>query len=147
MPNLNRVTLIGHLGRDPEVRYMPNGDAVCNFSIATTRKWKSKEGEKKEDTQWTSISSFGKLAEIAGKYLNKGAPVYVEGWLRTRKWQDKNGQDRYTTEVVMEQMQLLGEKRRQEEESAPSPAPQSGATSYDDDDVPFLPRSHRSHNG
>lgn len=126
--------VIGHLGRDPEVRYTTNGDAICNFSVAATRKWKSKDGEKKEDTQWINVSSFGKLAEIAGKYLTKGAPVYVDGWLRTRKWTDKDGKDRYTTEVVMEQMQLLGERRRQEEEPAPAPQP---SASVDDDDIPF----------
>lgn len=105
---MNKVILIGNLGRDPEVRYMPNGEAVCNFSIATTDSWKDKSGAKQERTEWHNIVMYRKLAEIAGEYLKKGRPVYVEGRLQTRKWQTKEGQDRYTTEIIADQMQMLG---------------------------------------
>lgn len=108
MASVNKVILIGNLGRDPEVRYMPNGEAVCNFSIATTDNWKDKSGAKQERTEWHNIVMYRKLAEIAGEYLKKGRPVYVEGRLQTRKWQTKEGQDRYTTEIIADQMQMLG---------------------------------------
>lgn len=109
MASINKVILIGNLGRDPEVRYTPNGNAVCNISVATTRNWKSKEsGDKVEETEWHRVVFYDRLAEIAGEYLKKGRPVYVEGRLKTRKWQDKDGKDQYTTEVIAEQMQLLG---------------------------------------
>lgn len=108
MASVNKVILVGNLGRDPEVRYMPNGEAVCNFSIATTDSWKDKDGVKQERTEWHNIVIYRKLAEIAGEYLKKGRPVYVEGRLQTRKWQTKEGQDRYTTEIVADQMQMLG---------------------------------------
>jgi single-strand DNA-binding protein len=108
MASVNKVILIGNLGRDPEVRYMPNGEAVCNFSIATTDSWKDKSGAKQERTEWHNIVMYRKLAEIAGEYLKKGRPVYVEGRLQTRKWQTKEGQDRYTTEIIADQMQMLG---------------------------------------
>lgn len=109
MASINKVILIGNLGRDPEVRYTPNGAAVCNVSIATTRNWKDKSsGDKVEETEWHRVVFYDRLAEIAGEYLKKGRPVYVEGRLKTRKWQDKDGKDNYTTEVVAEQMQLLG---------------------------------------
>ena len=109
MASINKVILIGNLGRDPEVRYTPNGSAICNIGIATTRNWKNKEsGERQEETEWHRVVMFDRLAEIAGEYLKKGRPVYIEGRLRTRKWTDKDGVERYTTEVYAEQMQLLG---------------------------------------
>jgi single-strand DNA-binding protein len=109
MASINKVILIGNLGRDPEVRYTPNGAAVCNVSVATTRNWKDKNsGDKMEETEWHRVVFYDRLAEIAGEYLKKGRPVYVEGRLKTRKWQDKEGKDNYTTEIVAEQMQLLG---------------------------------------
>jgi single-strand DNA-binding protein len=108
MASVNKVILVGNLGRDPEVRFMPNGEAVCNFSIATTDSWKDKSGAKQEKTEWHNIVMYRKLAEIAGEYLKKGRPVYVEGRLQTRKWQTKEGQDRYTTEIIADQMQMLG---------------------------------------
>lgn len=109
MASVNKVILIGNLGRDPEVRYQPSGSAVCNVSIATTRNWKDKtSGERAEETEWHRVVFFDRLAEIAGEYLRKGRPVYIEGRLKTRKWQDKDGKDNYTTEIVAEQMQLLG---------------------------------------
>lgn len=111
MSSLNKVMLIGNLGRDPEVRYMPNGEAVCNFSIATTDTWKDKQGQKQDRTEWHNIVMYRRLAEIAGEYLRKGSAVYVEGRIQTRKWQDKNtGQDRYMTEVIADQMQMLGSR-------------------------------------
>jgi single-strand DNA-binding protein len=108
MASVNKVILIGNLGRDPEMRYMPSGDAIANFSIATTETWKDKSGEKQEKTEWHRISMFGRLAEIAGEYLKKGSSVYIEGRLQTRKWQNKEGQDQYTTEVVANEMKMLG---------------------------------------
>ncbi|WP_445401424.1 single-stranded DNA-binding protein [Zobellella sp. An-6] len=109
---INKVILIGHLGQDPEVRYMPNGNAVANITLATSETWRDKQsGEQKERTEWHRVVFFGKLAEIAGEYLRKGSQVYVEGRLQTRKWQDQSGQDRYTTEVVVDMggvMQMLG---------------------------------------
>jgi single-strand DNA-binding protein len=111
MASVNKVILIGNLGRDPETRYMPDGGAVTNVSIATTESWKDKNGEKQEKTEWHRIAFFGKLAEIAGEYLKKGSQVYVEGRLQTRKWQDKDGQDKYTTEIVADRMQMLGSRQ------------------------------------
>jgi single-strand DNA-binding protein len=109
MASINKVILVGNLGRDPETRYMPDGGAVTNVSIATTDTWKDKtSGEKKEATEWHRVVFFNRLAEIAGEYLKKGSQVYVEGRLRTRKWQDKEGQDKYTTEIVCDTMQMLG---------------------------------------
>jgi single-strand DNA-binding protein len=109
MASVNKVILIGNLGRDPEVRYTPSGAAICNVSIATTRNWKSKDsGERQEETEWHRVVFYDRLAEIAGEYLKKGRPVYVEGRLKTRKWQDKEGRDTYTTEIIADQMQLLG---------------------------------------
>ena len=111
MASVNKVILIGNLGRDPETRYSPNGGAICNVRIATTRNWKDKNtGERKEETEWHSVVFYDRLAEIAGEYLKKGRPVYVEGRLKTRKWQDKDGQDRYTTEIIATEMQLLGSR-------------------------------------
>jgi single-strand DNA-binding protein len=111
MASVNKVILIGNLGRDPETRYMPDGGAVTNVSIATTETWKDKSGEKQEKTEWHRVAFFGKLAEIAGEYLKKGSQVYVEGRLQTRKWQDKDGQDKYTTEIVADRMQMLGSRQ------------------------------------
>lgn len=107
MASVNKVILVGNLGRDPEVRFMPNGDAVCNFSIATTDNWKDKSGMKQERTEWHNIVMYRKLAEIAGEYLKKGRPVYIEGSLQTRKW-EKDGVTRYSTEIIANQMQMLG---------------------------------------
>ncbi|WP_298136072.1 single-stranded DNA-binding protein [Acidiferrobacter sp.] len=106
---INKVILVGNLGRDPEIRYVPNGGAVANLNIATSESWKDKAtGEKQERTEWHRVVFFGKLAEIASEYLKKGAQIYVEGRLQTRKWQDKSGQDRYTTEIVGSELQMLG---------------------------------------
>ena len=110
MASVNRVILIGNLGKDPETRYLPSGDAVANFSIATTEKFKDKSGAMQEHTEWHRISFFGRQAEIAGEYLKKGSPVYVEGSIRTNKWKDKEGQDRYTTEIRGDRLQLLGSR-------------------------------------
>src|SRR5215213_11744487 len=110
MASVNKVILIGNLGRDPETRYMPDGGAITNISIATTDTWKDKAGEKQEKTEWHRIAFFGRLAEIAGEYLKKGSQVYIEGRIRTRKWQDKEGQDRYSTEIVADSMQMLGSR-------------------------------------
>jgi single-strand DNA-binding protein len=148
MPNLNKVQIIGHLGKDPEMRYMPDGRAVANMAVATSESWKDKDtGEKKESTEWHRVVVFGKLAEICGEYLAKGRAVYFEGKLKTRKWQDKEGQDRYTTEIVADQMQMLGGKgdgggssddrpARPEKPAAKPAAPQQQALP-DDDDIPF----------
>ena len=111
MASVNKVILVGNLGRDPETRYSTNGAAICNITVATSRQWKDKaSGEKKEETEWHRVVFYDRLAEIAGEYLKKGRPVYVEGRLKTRKWQDKEGQDRYTTEIIAEEMQLLGSR-------------------------------------
>jgi single-strand DNA-binding protein len=164
MASVNKVIVLGNLGRDPELRYTPSGAAVCNVSIATTRNWKSKDsGERQEETEWHRVVFYDRLAEIAGEYLKKGRPVYVEGRLKTRKWQDKDGKDNYTTEIIAEQMQLLGGRdeaggggysrghdeehsggapapRPQRPQAAPRPAPApKAASSFDDmdDDIPF----------
>ncbi|MEZ5486166.1 MAG: single-stranded DNA-binding protein [Steroidobacteraceae bacterium] len=106
---INKVILIGNLGQDPDTKAMPSGMTVCNLRIATSESWKDKQsGEMKEQTEWHSVAMFGRLAEIAGEYLRKGSQVYIEGRLRTRKWQDKQGNDRYTTEIVANEMQMLG---------------------------------------
>jgi single-strand DNA-binding protein len=110
MASINKVILIGNLGKDPEIRYMPNGDAVTNITLATTETWKDKTGEKQEKTEWHRITFYRKLAEIVGEYLKKGRSVYVEGRLETRKWTDKAGVDRYTTEVIASDMKMLGSK-------------------------------------
>jgi single-strand DNA-binding protein len=107
--SVNKVILVGNLGRDPEVRYSAEGSAICNISIATTSNWKDKSsGERREETEWHRVVMYNRLAEIAGEYLRKGRPIYVEGRLRTRKWQNKEGQDQYTTEIIADQMQMLG---------------------------------------
>ena len=110
MASVNKVILVGNLGRDPETRYTTGGDAVTNIRLATTDTWKDKNGEKQERTEWHTIIFFGRQAEIAGEYLKKGKQVYIEGRLQTRKWQDKEGQDRYTTEIVADRMQMLGSR-------------------------------------
>lgn len=157
MASVNKVILVGNLGRDPEVRYMPNGDAACSFSIATTDTWKDKNGQRQERTEWHNIVMYRRLAEIAGEYLRKGRPVYIEGRLQTRKWQTKEGQDRYTTEIVADQMQMLGgrdsggssasydnmnqdQPNTTRERTAPAkPAAAADNSAFDefDDDIPF----------
>lgn len=145
---LNKVMLIGNLGGDPEVRYMPNGDPVANFSIATSKKWKDKAGEKRESTEWHRISLFGKLAEVAGEYLKKGAKVYLEGEITTRKWEDKEGVTRYTTEIRCHTMTMLGSKdhgggeeqsEQPKQQARPASKAKASAGSFDDleDDIPF----------
>jgi len=145
---LNKVTLIGRLGSDPEVRYMPTGGAVTNVSLATSRRWKDKNtGERREETEWHRIVFFSKLAEIAGEYLKKGSQVYVEGRIQTNKWQDKEGKDRYTTEIIADQMQMLGGKNEGESGFgtgqgpvvAPIAEPSSGSSddAFDYDIPPF----------
>ena len=167
MASVNKVIIVGNLGKDPEVRYMPSGGAICNVNVATTRQWKNKEsGEKQEETDWHRIVFFDRLAEIAGEYLKKGRSVYVEGRLRTRKWTDKEGKEQYTTEIVATEMQMLGsregmggaaggaeegagysERSAAPQRAAPAarptapaarPAPKS-TTGFDnmDDDIPF----------
>lgn len=112
MASVNKVILVGNLGKDPEVRYMPSGEAVTNITLATTESWRDKStGDKKEATEWHRVVFFRKLAEIAGQYLKKGSQVYIEGSLKTRKWQDKDGQERYTTEIVADEMKMLGSRQ------------------------------------
>jgi single-strand DNA-binding protein len=134
---INKVILVGNLGRDPETRYMPSGSAVTNLRIATTEAWKDKQtGEQQERTEWHSVAMFGRLAEIAAEYLRKGSQVYIEGKLRTRKWQDKqSGQDRYTTEIVADEMQMLGSKAGGGA-GASAPARQPAAVNDMDDGAP-----------
>jgi len=141
MASLNKVMLIGNLGKDPEVRFTASGQAVASFSLATSEKFKGKSGEMEERTEWHNITLWGKLAEIAGEYLSKGKTVYIEGRLQTRKWQDKSGNDRYTTDIVGDKMQMLSPKGERSG-GEPSSAPKSGGSSYEeppfqDDDIPF----------
>jgi single-strand DNA-binding protein len=105
---VNKVILVGNLGNDPEVRYMPNGNAVANLSIATSESWKDQQGQQQEKTEWHRVTMYRRLAEIAGEYLKKGSQIYIEGKLQTRKWQDQQGNDKYTTEVIADQLQMLG---------------------------------------
>lgn len=165
MASVNKVILVGNLGRDPETRYAPSGDAFCTITIATTDTWKDKNsGERKEATEWHRVVFNGRLAEIAGQYLKKGRPVYVEGSLRTRKWTDNSGVERYTTEIRADQMQMLGSRdgageggsrggddynqappapaprgnsRPAPAQSQPQSAPQPGGFGDFDDDIPF----------
>ena len=131
MASVNKVILVGNLGKDPETRYAPSGDAICNITLATTDTWRDKaSGEKREATEWHRVVFFGKLAEIAGQYLRKGSQVYVEGSLRTRKWQDKDGQDRYTTEIIANEMKMLGGKSDRSGGSAPFPGPEGGEPEF-----------------
>lgn len=142
---INKVILVGNLGADPDTRYMPSGGAVTNLSIATSESWKDKQsGEQKERTEWHKVAMFGRLAEISAEYLRKGSQVYIEGKLRTRKWQDKDGNDRWTTEVIADEMQMLGGRggggapmSGGDDYSRPS-QPQKAAEPDDfDDDIPF----------
>ncbi len=158
--SVNKVILIGRLGKDPETRYMPNGEAVTNATLATSETWKDKSGAKQEKTEWHNLVFYRRLAEVAGEYLKKGSMIYVEGRLQTRKWQDKEGKDRYTTEIIANEMTMLGGKSSggfevvEENQSAPkpsaaparsapaAPAASSGSAqgrSFDnfDDDIPF----------
>ena len=149
--SLNQAQIIGYLGKDPEVRYLPNGDAVANFSIATSEKWKDKtSGEPREETEWHRISVFGRLAEIVGEYLKKGSLVFVQGKLKTRKWQDKDGNDKYSTEVVLNGFNAvltLLDKPAESEEREPAPQtqhtkPTTGVARRSqredmDDEIPF----------
>ena len=151
MASVNKVILVGNLGADPETRYLPSGDPVTNLRLATTDSWKDKaSGERKEATEWHRVVLFRRLAEIAGQYLKKGSQVYIEGRIRTRKWQDKDGQERYTTEIEAEEMKMLGSRQGQGEPSygGDAPAPSYGGAkpaaaakkpSFDDmdDDIPF----------
>ena len=155
MASVNKVIIVGNLGKDPEVRYTPDGASVTNVTIATTDTWKDKAtGEKKEATEWHRVVFFGKLAEIAGQYLKKGRQVYVEGALRTRKWQDKEGQERYTTEIVANEMKMLGSREGMSDAppresgggasasgggNRPATAAQPAGSNFNDfeDDIPF----------
>ncbi|WP_028357530.1 single-stranded DNA-binding protein [Brackiella oedipodis] len=134
MASVNKVILVGNLGRDPEMRYTPDGAAVCTLSIATSFNWKDRNsGENRENTEWHRVVMFRRLAEIAGQYLKKGRPVYIEGRLQTRKWQDRDGADRWTTEIVAEQMQMLGGSRDSSADfSAPNYDDYSSGSSYND---------------
>ncbi len=144
---VNKVILVGNLGKDPEVRYMPNGNAVANITIATSESWKDKQtGEQQEKTEWHRVVMFRRLGEIAGEYLKKGSQVYIEGKLQTRKWQDNSGNDRYTTEIVANEMQMLGGRGGGGStgftpDAAPAkssqPAPATAAAGDFDDDIPF----------
>ena len=160
MASVNKVIIIGNLGKDPEVRYLPSGSAICNITVATSRQWKDKtSGDRHEETEWHRITFFDRMAEIAGEYLKKGRPVYVEGRLKTRKYTDKDGVEKYATDIVATEMQLLGGREGgggggdegggmgNAPRSAPAPAPRpapskpaaKSATGFDDmdDDIPF----------
>jgi single-strand DNA-binding protein len=154
MASVNKVILVGNLGADPEMRYLPSGEAVANLRLATTDTWKDKDGNKQEQTEWHRVSYFGRQAEVCGQYLKKGSQIYVEGSLRTRKWQNKEGQDQYTTEIRGDRMQMLGGRQgmsdappresgggaRPAGNSAPrAPAAPAGGGSFNDfeDDIPF----------
>lgn len=147
---INKVIIVGNLGGDPDTRYMPSGSAVTNMTVATNESWKDKAtGEQKDRTEWHKVAMFGRLAEIAAEYLRKGSQVYIEGKLRTRKWQDKDGHERYTTEVIADEMQMLGSRggaggggagggghQQRSDGPPPSPPPQGSADGFDDD-IPF----------
>jgi single-strand DNA-binding protein len=157
MASVNKVILVGNLGKDPDVRYLPSGEAVTNITLATTDNWKDKtSGEKKEATEWHRVVFFRRLAEVAGQYLKKGSQVYIEGSLKTRKWQDKDGQDRYTTEIVADEMKMLGSRQGsgdagdapRERQTPPAgvaskpnmsqaASPASGGLGDFEDDIPF----------
>ena len=143
MATVNKVILVGNLGRAPEIRHMPSGEAVCTLSVATSETWKDKTtGERKEATEWHRVVLFGRLAEVADQYLYKGASVYIEGSLRTRKWTDKGGQERYTTEIRADMMKMLGgkgdeESQSPEQKSQPKAANPSGDNGFAEDDIPF----------
>jgi single-strand DNA-binding protein len=142
---INKVIIVGNLGGDPETRYMPSGSAVTNITVATNESWKDKQtGEQKDRTEWHKVAMFNRLAEVAAEYLRKGSQVYIEGKLRTRKWQDKNGQDRWTTEIIADEMQMLGGRGgggaapmgSGSGSAPPSAPPQAGPDDFDDD-IPF----------
>lgn len=139
MSDLNKVMIIGRLGRDPELRYMPNGKAVVNVSLATSERWKDKQtGDKKERTEWHNVVAFERTAEIISEYTRKGSQLFVEGQLRTRKWQDKEGKDRYTTEVLAQNIQLFrGPETPQKAQQLQRPAPAQTEDPGFDDDIPF----------
>lgn len=152
MASVNKVILVGNLGADPEVRYLPSGEAVANLRLATTDTWKDKDGNKQEATEWHRVSYFGRQAEVCGQYLKKGSQIYVEGSIRTRKWQDKDGQDRYSTEIKGDRMQMLGGRQgmggdgpprdsgggaRPAGAPRPAQAPAGGGFSDLEDDIPF----------
>lgn len=148
MSSVNKVILIGNLGKDPEVRYLTSGDQICNITLATSERYKDKtSGEYKENTEWHRVVFFGKLAEICGQYLQKGKKIYVEGRIRTNKWQDKDGSDRYTTEIIGSEMKMLSGKDDGGQREAPAPAPAARQkapearkpTTFDDmdDSIPF----------
>jgi len=140
---INKVILVGNLGADPETRYMPSGSAVTNLSVATSEQWKDKQsGEQKERTEWHKVAMFNRLAEIAAEYLRKGSQVYIEGKLRTRKWQDRDGKDRWTTEIIADEMQMLGGRggggsAPMSSGPGPSSAPPQPPADEFDDDIPF----------
>ncbi|MEJ2172157.1 single-stranded DNA-binding protein [Gammaproteobacteria bacterium] len=141
---INKVILVGNLGADPETRYMPSGSAVTNITVATNESWKDKQtGEQKDRTEWHKVAMFNRLAEIAAEYLRKGSQVYIEGKLRTRKWQDRDGNDRYTTEVIADEMQMLGGRgggggsTSMSSDPGPSSAPPRQDPGDFDDDIPF----------
>lgn len=142
MASVNNVTIIGNLGKDPEVKYMPSGEAVCNFSVACNEQWKKKDtGEKQEHTEWFRVAVFGKLAEVCGKYLTKGKQVYIEGKLRTRSY-EKDGETKYSTELICSEMKMLGVKDDGNEQPSKSTSKPSSKTKVDeevsfDDDIPF----------
>ena len=146
MAGVNKVIIIGNLGNDPDMRYMPSGEAVANLSIATSETWTDRNtGEKREKTEWHRVVAFRKLAEIIGQYCKKGSKIYIEGKLQTRKWTDQSGQNRYTTEIIADQMQMLGSKEdrgqreRQSEKPGrfPDPPPNPSPQTFDDDMIPF----------
>ncbi|CUT16991.1 MULTISPECIES: single-stranded DNA-binding protein [Candidatus Ichthyocystis] len=145
MASMNKVMLIGHLAADPEVRFTSNGDPVANIRLATSSSWKDKTtGEKKEQTEWHRVIFFGRLAEIAGEYLKKGKMVYIEGRLQTRKWQDQSGQDRYTTEIIASEMNMLSSKSQDQSDNSSTDATMMAASASSttqfagiDDDIPF----------
>jgi single-strand DNA-binding protein len=137
---INKVIIVGNLGADPETRYMPSGSAVTNLRVATSEQWKDKQtGEQQERTEWHRVALFGRLAEVAAEYLRKGSQVYLEGSLRKRKWQDKDGNDRYSTEIVANEMQMLGGRAEASApaRSAPPAAAESAPPDAFDDDIPF----------
>lgn len=143
MSGVNKVFLLGNLGRDPEMRYMPDGTAVATLSIATSETYKDREGNKQERTEWHKVSLWGKTAEIAGEYLRKGSQAFIEGHIRTRKWTDKEGQERYTTEIAGDRLQLIGGRRDGAEGGGSAPQHGGGASpapvdDLEDDDIPFV---------
>ena len=142
MASVNKVIIVGNLGADPESRFAPSGDAICNIRVATSEAWKDRQtGERKEATEWHRINFYGKLAEIAGQYLRKGSQVYIEGSLRTRKWTDKDGQEKYSTEIRADEMKMLGGKPEGQQQAAPqrqSPRKTQQPSEFDmDDSIPF----------